>query len=68
MAARRKFTAKEWIIGIVAVGLSFVIIHAAAGALALDLPQWLLAGVSAAVGVVLWYAFIGYKKPGEDGK
>ncbi len=59
MAERKRFTARETIIGIVVVLVSFVVVFLGAGALNLPVPQWLLSAVAAVIGILVWFAIIG---------
>lgn len=59
MAERQRMTGREILIGLVVLIPVFVITFLAAGALNLAIPQWLLSGVAALVGILIWFAIIG---------
>ena len=56
---RKRLTGREIMIGIVVLIPVFLIIYLGAGLLNLAVPSWLLSGLSAAIGVVIWFAVIG---------
>jgi len=62
MAERRKFTTQEILIGVGVLVVVFLVIYLGAGALSLPIPQWLLAAIAGAVGVVIWFAIINRRK------
>jgi len=45
-------------IGVAVLVAVFVVVFFLAGALGLPVPQWLLAAVAAAVGVIVWFAIL----------
>mgnify|MGYP001791768975 CR=1 FL=1 len=57
--ARGRMNAREIIIGIIVLIVVFAVVFFAAGALNLALPQWLLSGVAALIGIVIWFTIIG---------
>ena len=56
---RKRLTGREILIGLVVLIPVFLVIFLGAGALNLPVPQWLLSGISALVGVVIWFVIIG---------
>ena len=59
MAERQRMTGREIMIGLAVLIPVFVITFLVAGALNLPIPQWLLSGVAALVGILIWFAIIG---------
>jgi hypothetical protein len=59
MTERRRFSATDYAIGIAAVLVAFVVVFLSAGALNLQVPQWVLGAVSGALGVGVWFAIVG---------
>ena len=59
MAERQRMTGREIMIGLAVLIPVFVITVLVAGALNLPIPQWLLSGVAALVGILIWFAIIG---------
>jgi hypothetical protein len=52
------FSGADIAIGIAVLVVAFVVVFLLAGALGLPVPQWLLAAIAAAVGVVVWFAIL----------
>jgi hypothetical protein len=52
------FRGADIAIGIAVLVVAFVVVFLLAGALSLPVPQWLLAAVAAAVGVIAWFAIL----------
>lgn len=59
MAERQRMTTREILIGLAVLIPVFVIAFLGAGALNLQVPQWLVSAVAAVVGIVIWFAIIG---------
>jgi hypothetical protein len=59
MAERQRMTGREILIGIAVLIPVFVIAYLGAGALAPQLPQWVVSAVAAVVGILIWFALIG---------
>ena len=58
MAERRRFTGREYAIGVGIVLVCFAVVYLIAGALNLPVPQWVLSGLASAIGVGIWFAVI----------
>ena len=52
------FSGADIAIGIAVLVVAFVVVFLLAGALSLPVPQWLLAAIAAAVGVIVWFAIL----------
>lgn len=52
------FSGVDIAIGIAVLVVAFLAVFLLAGALALPAPQWLLAAIAAAVGVIVWFAIL----------
>ncbi len=62
MAEPMKPGATDIAIGIAVLVVAFVVVFLAAGALSLPAPQWVLAAVAAAVGIIVWFAILRRRK------
>ena len=62
MAEPMKLGATDIVIGIAVLVVAFVVVFLAAGALNLPAPQWVLAAVAAAVGIIVWFAILRRRK------
>lgn len=59
MAERQRLTTREILIGLAVLIPVFVVVFLGAGALNLQIPQWLVSAIAAVVGIVIWFAIIG---------
>ena len=55
----RRMSVGDYVTGIVVVIVVFLLLFFAAGALGLNVPQWLLSGIAGGAGVIIWFALIG---------
>jgi hypothetical protein len=52
------FSGADIAIGIAVLVVAFLAVFLLAGAVSLPAPQWLLAAIAAAVGVIAWFAIL----------
>lgn len=62
MANRARFSARDIVIGVLVMLVTFFVIFLGAGALSLSIPQWLLSAIAAVVGIIIWFGLIGRLK------
>ncbi len=55
MAEPMKFKPIDYAIGVGVVLVCFVVVYLIAGVANLAVPQWLLSGIAAAIGVAIWF-------------
>ena len=62
MAEGRRMTGRETLIGVGVLLVVFVLVFLISGSLSLPIPQWLLSGIAALIGVAIWFAIINRRK------